>query len=115
MKDVWIAGAAFVFGWLVSKTRQDPACCGIGSWGGRCLSLAADDESPRLRLGTYLFLKKTGADAELPQLSADRGPAGKRRSVSVCQRVPAPTVGHFQGTHRNRDHCRASPRLGPLT
>jgi len=40
MKDVWIAGAAFVFGWLMSKTRQDPACCGIGSWGGRCLSLA---------------------------------------------------------------------------
>ena len=26
MKDVWIAGAAFVFGWLMSKTWQDPGC-----------------------------------------------------------------------------------------
>ncbi|HET8578745.1 MAG TPA: hypothetical protein VFO18_16735 [Methylomirabilota bacterium] len=26
MKDVSIAGAAFVFGWLMSKTWQDPGC-----------------------------------------------------------------------------------------
>jgi hypothetical protein len=26
MKDVWIAGAGFVLGWLVSKTWQDPGC-----------------------------------------------------------------------------------------
>ena len=26
MKDVWIAGAGFVFGWLMSKTWQDPGC-----------------------------------------------------------------------------------------
>lgn len=26
MKDVWIATAGFVLGWLVSKTWQDPAC-----------------------------------------------------------------------------------------
>jgi hypothetical protein len=26
MKDVWIAAAGFVLGWLVSKTWQDPGC-----------------------------------------------------------------------------------------
>ncbi len=26
MKDVWVASAAFVFGWLMSKTWNDPAC-----------------------------------------------------------------------------------------
>ncbi len=26
MKDVWIATAGFVFGWLMSKTWQDPGC-----------------------------------------------------------------------------------------
>lgn len=26
MKDVWIAAAGFVFGWLMSKTWQDPGC-----------------------------------------------------------------------------------------
>jgi hypothetical protein len=26
MKDVWVASAAFVFGWLMSKTWDDPAC-----------------------------------------------------------------------------------------
>ena len=26
MKEVWIAGAGFVFGWLTSKTWQDPGC-----------------------------------------------------------------------------------------
>jgi hypothetical protein len=26
MKDVWIAGAGIVFGWLLSKTWDDPAC-----------------------------------------------------------------------------------------
>ncbi len=26
MKDVWIAGAGIVFGWLMSKTWDDPGC-----------------------------------------------------------------------------------------
>jgi hypothetical protein len=26
MKDVWIAGTAFVLGWLISKTWTDPGC-----------------------------------------------------------------------------------------
>ena len=26
MKDVWIASAGFVFGWLMSKTWNDPGC-----------------------------------------------------------------------------------------
>lgn len=26
MKDVWIATAGFVLGWLLSKTWQDPGC-----------------------------------------------------------------------------------------
>jgi hypothetical protein len=26
MKDVWIASAGFVFGWLLSKTWNDPGC-----------------------------------------------------------------------------------------
>ena len=26
MKDVWIAAAGFVLGWLMSKTWQDPGC-----------------------------------------------------------------------------------------
>ena len=26
MKDVWIATAGFVLGWLMSKTWQDPGC-----------------------------------------------------------------------------------------
>ena len=26
MKDVWIAGAGIVFGWLMSKTWNDPGC-----------------------------------------------------------------------------------------
>jgi hypothetical protein len=26
MKDVWLAGAGIVFGWLMSKTWQDPGC-----------------------------------------------------------------------------------------
>ena len=26
MKDVWIATASFVLGWLMSKTWQDPGC-----------------------------------------------------------------------------------------
>jgi uncharacterized membrane protein (UPF0136 family) len=26
MKDVWVAAAGFVFGWLMSKTWQDPGC-----------------------------------------------------------------------------------------
>jgi len=26
MKDVWIAGAGIVFGWLMSKTFDDPGC-----------------------------------------------------------------------------------------
>jgi len=26
MRDVWIATFGFVFGWLMSKTWQDPAC-----------------------------------------------------------------------------------------
>jgi hypothetical protein len=26
MKDVWVAGGAFVFGWLLSKTWDDPGC-----------------------------------------------------------------------------------------
>ena len=61
------------------------------------------------------FFKQTSANAEFPQFGADRGLADERRSVSACQRVPAATVGHFESTHGNRDHCRASPRLGPLT
>jgi class 3 adenylate cyclase len=61
------------------------------------------------------FFKQTGANAEFPQFSADRGLADERCSVSACQGVPAHPVGHFQGTHRNRGQCRAWPRLGPLT
>jgi hypothetical protein len=26
MKDVWIAGAGIVFGWLMGKTWDDPGC-----------------------------------------------------------------------------------------
>lgn len=26
MRDVWIAGAGIVFGWLMSKTWDDPGC-----------------------------------------------------------------------------------------
>jgi hypothetical protein len=26
MKDVWIAGTAFMLGWLMSKTWTDPGC-----------------------------------------------------------------------------------------
>jgi hypothetical protein len=26
MKDIWIATAGFVLGWLMSKTWQDPGC-----------------------------------------------------------------------------------------
>ena len=26
MKDLWIAAAGFVLGWLMSKTWQDPGC-----------------------------------------------------------------------------------------
>jgi hypothetical protein len=26
MKDVWIAGAGIVFGWLMGKTFDDPGC-----------------------------------------------------------------------------------------
>jgi len=26
MKDVWIAGAGIVFGWLIGKTWDDPGC-----------------------------------------------------------------------------------------
>ena len=26
MRDAWIAGAGFVFGWLMSKTWDDPGC-----------------------------------------------------------------------------------------
>ncbi|HEV8441173.1 MAG TPA: hypothetical protein VGT40_24045 [Methylomirabilota bacterium] len=26
MKDIWIATAGFAFGWLMSKTWQDPGC-----------------------------------------------------------------------------------------
>jgi hypothetical protein len=26
MKDIWLVTAGFVFGWLMSKTWQDPGC-----------------------------------------------------------------------------------------
>jgi len=26
VRDVWLAGAGFVFGWLMSKTWEDPGC-----------------------------------------------------------------------------------------
>jgi class 3 adenylate cyclase len=69
-------------------------------------------------LGHILHLpvfQQTGAHAEFPQFSADRGLAHERCSVSACQGVPALPVGYFQGPHRHRGQCRAWPRLGPLT
>ena len=73
MRDVVIAGAGIVFGWLMSKTWSDPAC----------------------QVGLMLFLVVTAAAAWALVSMLRRAQAGQRALVAALGAILGGAAGNF--------------------